>query len=42
MNQVLLQTMLIIAMIGVPCMLSYAVINYCIFRGKVKLDSHSY
>jgi len=37
-----LQTMLIIAGIGMPCVLSYTVIIYWIFRGKVKLDSHSY
>ncbi len=37
-----LQTMLIIAVIGIPCVLSYTVIIYWIFRGKVKLDSNSY
>ena len=37
-----LQTMLIIAAIGIPCVLSYTVIIYWIFRGKVKLDPHSY
>ncbi|MDA8745151.1 cytochrome d ubiquinol oxidase subunit II [Rubripirellula amarantea] len=37
-----LQTMLIIAAIGLPCVLSYTVIIYWIFRGKVKLDPHSY
>jgi cytochrome d ubiquinol oxidase subunit II len=37
-----LMTMLIIAMIGIPCVLSYTVIIYWIFRGKVKLDPHSY
>lgn len=37
-----LQTMLIIAVIGLPCVLSYTVVIYWIFRGKVKLDSSSY
>lgn len=37
-----LQTMLIIAVIGIPCVLSYTVIIYWIFRGKVKLDTNSY
>ncbi len=37
-----LMTMLIIAAIGIPCVLSYTVAVYWIFRGKVKLDPHSY
>ncbi|MFG0290231.1 MAG: cytochrome d ubiquinol oxidase subunit II [Rhodopirellula sp. JB044] len=37
-----LEIMLIIAGIGFPCVLSYTVIIYWIFRGKVKLDPHSY
>ncbi|WP_166830609.1 cytochrome d ubiquinol oxidase subunit II [Thalassoroseus pseudoceratinae] len=37
-----LQTMLIIAAVGLPCVLSYTVAIYWIFRGKVKLDSSSY
>ncbi|QDV12571.1 Cytochrome bd-I ubiquinol oxidase subunit 2 [Rosistilla oblonga] len=37
-----LGTMLIIAAIGLPCVLSYTVIIYWIFHGKVKLDPHSY
>ncbi len=37
-----LGTMLIIAAIGIPCVLSYTVIIYWIFRGKVKLDPNSY
>ncbi|TWT98218.1 cytochrome d ubiquinol oxidase subunit II [Stieleria varia] len=41
-SQQTLGTMLIIAAIGIPCVLSYTVIIYWIFRGKVKLDSHSY
>jgi cytochrome d ubiquinol oxidase subunit II len=41
-GQATLQTMLIIAVIGIPCVLSYTVIIYWIFRGKVKLDSNSY
>jgi len=34
--------MLIIAIIGIPLVLSYTVSIYWIFRGKVKLDEHSY
>ncbi|QDS88922.1 Cytochrome bd-I ubiquinol oxidase subunit 2 [Rosistilla ulvae] len=41
-SQATLGTMLIIAAIGIPCVLSYTVIIYWIFRGKVKLDPHSY
>ncbi|TWU49062.1 cytochrome d ubiquinol oxidase subunit II [Rubripirellula reticaptiva] len=37
-----LQTMLIIAIIGIPCVLSYTVIIYWIFRGKVTLEKNSY
>lgn len=37
-----LNTMLIIAGIGMPCVLSYTVIIYWIFRGKVRLDPNSY
>ncbi|MFK8112478.1 MAG: cytochrome d ubiquinol oxidase subunit II [Rubripirellula sp.] len=37
-----LQTMLVIAAIGMPCVLSYTFIIYWIFRGKVKLDPNSY
>jgi cytochrome d ubiquinol oxidase subunit II len=37
-----LWTMLIIAIIGVPFVLAYTISIYWIFRGKVKLDSHSY
>ena len=37
-----LRTMLIIACIGLPCVLSYTSIVYWVFRGKVKLDSSSY
>lgn len=41
-SEATLRTMLIIAAIGIPCVLSYTVIIYWIFRGKVKLGSHSY
>lgn len=41
-SQQTLTTMLIIAVIGIPCVLSYTVIIYWIFRGKVKLDVNSY
>jgi cytochrome d ubiquinol oxidase subunit II len=34
--------MLIIALIGVPLVLSYTACIYYIFRGKVKLTKHSY
>ncbi|MGI9471483.1 MAG: cytochrome d ubiquinol oxidase subunit II [Rubripirellula sp.] len=37
-----LRTMLIIACIGLPCVLSYTSIVYWVFRGKVKLDPSSY
>ncbi len=37
-----LRTMLVIAVIGIPFVLSYTVIIYWIFRGKVRLDPHSY
>lgn len=31
-----------IAMIGVPIVLAYSIAIYRVFRGKVKLDAHSY
>ncbi|MEL6342962.1 MAG: cytochrome d ubiquinol oxidase subunit II [Myxococcota bacterium] len=37
-----LRIMLIIAMIGMPCVLTYTTIIYWVFRGKVKLDHSSY
>lgn len=37
-----LKIMLIIAIIGVPLVISYTISIYWIFRGKVKLDEHSY
>lgn len=37
-----LQTMFIIALIGMPIVLAYTISIYWIFRGKVKLDEHSY
>ncbi len=36
------QIMLIIAVIGMPVVLAYTISIYWIFRGKVKLDVHSY
>ncbi|MFC1639460.1 cytochrome d ubiquinol oxidase subunit II [Gemmatimonadota bacterium] len=36
------QIMLIIALIGMPIVISYTVSIYWIFRGKVELDAHSY
>tara|TARA_R110002049_G_scaffold2750_2_gene21696 strand:- start:567523 stop:568572 length:1050 start_codon:yes stop_codon:yes gene_type:complete len=41
-SQQTLMTMLLIATIGLPCVLSYTAIVYWIFRGKVKLDPSSY
>ncbi|MCA9137690.1 MAG: cytochrome d ubiquinol oxidase subunit II [Planctomycetales bacterium] len=37
-----LMSMLWIAVIGMPCVASYTITIYWIFRGKVKLDSNSY
>lgn len=37
-----LTIMLIIALIGIPLVLSYTISIYWVFRGKVKLDSMSY
>ncbi len=37
-----LSILLFIAMIGVPLVVAYTTCIYWIFRGKVKLDSHSY
>jgi cytochrome bd ubiquinol oxidase subunit II len=34
--------MLMVALIGMPCVLSYTVAIYWTFRGKVKLDRMSY
>ena len=34
--------MLVIAIIGMPIVISYTVSIYWIFRGKVKLDQYSY
>lgn len=41
-SQQTLMTMLIIAVIGMPCVISYTIAVYWIFRGKVKLDPNSY
>ncbi len=41
-SQLSLQIMLGIAAIGLPCVLSYTVVVYWIFHGKVKLDASSY
>lgn len=37
-----LKIMTLMAAIGLPLILSYTVSIYWVFRGKVKLDSHSY
>jgi cytochrome d ubiquinol oxidase subunit II len=34
--------MLLIAAIGMPCVISYTCVVYWVFRGKVQLDSSSY
>jgi len=41
-SQGTLQTMLIIAIIGIPFVLAYTISIYWVFRGKVKIDSTSY
>jgi cytochrome bd ubiquinol oxidase subunit II len=41
-SQKTLEIMLVIAAIGVPVVLAYTTIIYWIFRGKVRLGSHSY
>ena len=41
-SQATLKIMFIIALIGVPFVLTYTVTIYWIFRGKVKIDSMSY
>jgi len=37
-----LQIMLVFAVVGMPFVVSYTIAIYWVFRGKVKLDSHSY
>ena len=37
-----LNVMLIIALIGMPCVLAYTAVIYWVFRGKVKIDHTSY
>ncbi|WP_195155555.1 cytochrome d ubiquinol oxidase subunit II [Candidatus Protochlamydia phocaeensis] len=37
-----LENLFLIALIGVPLVLSYTIAIYYIFRGKVKIDPHSY
>ncbi len=41
-SQTTLKTMFIIACIGVPLVLTYSIIVYTVFAGKVKIDSSSY
>jgi cytochrome d ubiquinol oxidase subunit II len=41
-SQKTLSIMVVIAMIGVPIVLTYTICIYRIFRGKVKLDAMSY
>jgi cytochrome d ubiquinol oxidase subunit II len=37
-----LKILFIVAFIGMPLVISYTIVIYYIFRGKVKIDSHSY
>ncbi|MEL6104634.1 MAG: cytochrome d ubiquinol oxidase subunit II [Planctomycetota bacterium] len=41
-SEATLKIILLIALIGMPCVLSYTTVVYWIFRGKVQLDSNSY
>lgn len=41
-SQKTLEILFLIAFIGIPLVISYTIAIYYIFRGKVKLDSHSY
>lgn len=41
-SQLTLQILLLIAIIGLPMVIAYTTSVYWIFRGKTKLDSHSY
>lgn len=41
-SQQTLSILLLIAIIGVPLVLSYTFVIYWVFRGRVKMDSHSY
>jgi len=41
-SKLTLQTLFIIAFIGIPIVASYTFVIYYIFRGKVKIDTHSY
>lgn len=41
-SQMTLEILFLIAFIGIPLVLSYTIAIYYIFRGKVKLDNHSY
>jgi cytochrome d ubiquinol oxidase subunit II len=41
-SQPTLAIMLVIALIGMPLVLAYSVCIHRVFRGKVKLDTHSY
>lgn len=41
-SEITLQILFLIAFIGIPLVISYTIAVYYIFRGKVKLDAHSY
>ena len=37
-----LKTMLVIALLGMPLVIAYTIFTYRVFRGKVRIDEHSY
>jgi cytochrome d ubiquinol oxidase subunit II len=41
-SELTLQILLLMALVGVPLVLSYTAIIYWVFRGKVRMDAHSY
>lgn len=41
-SEMTLDILFLIALIGIPLVISYTIVVYYIFRGKVKLDPHSY
>jgi cytochrome d ubiquinol oxidase subunit II len=41
-SELTLQTMLVLALVGMPLVIGYTIYIYWTFRGKVELDEHSY
>lgn len=41
-SQLTLEILFLIALIGIPLVIAYTIAVYYIFRGKVKIDTHSY